>query len=74
MTLAAAFLAAALVVPSLPPPEHDDCEVVTNCVFDASRSDAKESSVRVELRSTSSRISLTDYELFSGCIARCDGF
>ena len=41
MTLVSAFLAAALVVPSLPPPEHDDCEVVTNCVFDVSRRDAK---------------------------------
>ena len=30
-----AALAAALVVPSMPPPEYDDCEVVTNCVFDA---------------------------------------
>ena len=49
MTLATAFLAAALVVPSLPPPEHDDCEVVTNCVFDASRNDAKVFSVRIEL-------------------------
>ena len=49
MTLASAFLVAALVVPSLPPPEHDDCEIVTNCVFDASRRDAKVFSVRIEL-------------------------
>ena len=49
MTLATAFFAAALVVPLLPPPEHDDCEVVTNCVFDASRRDAKVFSVRIEL-------------------------
>ena len=41
MTLATAFLATALFVPSMPPPEYDDCEVVTNCVFDASRGDAK---------------------------------
>ena len=41
MTLATTFLATALVVPSMPPPEYDDCEVVTNCVFDASRGDAK---------------------------------
>jgi len=31
MTFTTAFLAAALVVPSMPPPEYDDCEVVTNC-------------------------------------------
>ena len=30
MTLATTFLATALVVPSMPPPEYDDCEVVTN--------------------------------------------
>ena len=41
MTLATAFLAATLAVPSMPPPEYDDCEVITNCVFDASRDDAK---------------------------------
>ena len=41
MTLATTFLAATLVVPSMPPSEYDDCEVVTNCVFDASRGDAK---------------------------------
>jgi len=41
MTFTTAFLAAALVVPSIPPPEYDDCEVVTSCVFDASRKDAK---------------------------------
>ena len=29
MPLATTFLAAALVVPSMPPPEYDDCEVVT---------------------------------------------
>ena len=49
MTLATTFLAAALVVPSMPPPEYDDCEVVTNCVFDASRDDAKMFAVKIEL-------------------------
>ena len=52
MTLATTFLAAALIVPSMPPPEYDDCEVVTNCVFDASRNDAKEFSVQIELDAT----------------------
>ncbi len=47
MTLTTTFLAAALVMPSMPPPEYDDCEVVTNCVFDASRVDAKEFAVRI---------------------------
>jgi hypothetical protein len=28
MTLTTAFLATALFVPSMPPPEYDDCEVV----------------------------------------------
>ena len=41
MTLTTAFLATTLFVPAMPPPEYDDCEVVTNCVFDASRGDAK---------------------------------
>ena len=30
-------MSAALVMPSMPPPEYDDCEVVTNCMFDAGR-------------------------------------
>jgi len=46
MTLATTLLAAALVVPNMPPPDYDDCEVVTNCVFDASRCDAKVFSVK----------------------------
>lgn len=54
MTLATAFLAASLVVPSMPPPEYDDCEVVTNSVFDASRCDAKVFSVQIELDATPS--------------------
>jgi hypothetical protein len=54
MTLATTLLATALVVPSMPPPEYDDCEVVTNCVFDASRQDAKEFAVRIELDATPS--------------------
>ena len=49
MTFTTAFLAAALFVQTMPPPEYDDCEVVTNCVFDASRNDAKEFTVRIEL-------------------------
>ena len=52
MTLTTTFLAAALVVPSMPPPEYDDCEVVTNCVFEASRCDAKAFSVQIELDAT----------------------
>jgi hypothetical protein len=54
MTFTTVFLATALVVPSMPPPEYDDCEVVTNCVFDASRNDAKEFAVRIELDATPS--------------------
>ena len=54
MILATTFLAAALVVPSMPPPEFDDYEVITNCVFDASRQDAKEFAVRIELDATPS--------------------
>ena len=54
MTLATTFLAVALVVPPMSPPEYDDCEVVTNCVFDASRVDAKEFAVRIELEATPS--------------------
>ena len=54
MPLATTFLAAALVVPSMPPPVYDDCEVVTNCVFDSSRDDAKEFAVRIELDATPS--------------------
>ena len=54
MTLATTFLAAALFVPSMPPPEFDDCEVITNCVFDASRDDAKVFSIQIELDATSS--------------------
>ena len=33
VTVAIPILATALVVPTMPVPEHDDCEVVTNCVF-----------------------------------------
>ena len=54
MTLATTFLAAALFVPSMPPSEYADCEVVTNCVFDASRDDAKMFAVRIELDATPS--------------------
>ena len=54
MTFTTAFIAAALAVPSMPPPEYDDCEVVTNCVFDASRGDAKEFAVRIEIDATPS--------------------
>jgi hypothetical protein len=54
MTLSAAFLATALFVPSMPPPEYDDCEVVTNCVFDASRGDAKMFAVQIGLDATPS--------------------
>ena len=54
MSLVTTFLAAALAVPSMPPPEYDDCEVVTNCVFDASRRDAKVFSVQIELDATPS--------------------
>ena len=54
MTLTTTFLAAALVMPSMPPPEYDDCEVVTNCVFDTSRGDAKMFALKIELDATSS--------------------
>ena len=54
MTFTTVFLATALVVPSMPPPEYDDCEVVTNCVFDASRGDAKMFAVQIELDATPS--------------------
>ena len=54
MTLVTTLLAAALVMPSMPPPEYYDCEVVTNCVFGASRSDAKKFSVQIEFDATPS--------------------
>ena len=38
----------------MPPPEYDDCEVITNCVFDASRGDAKMFAVQIELDATPS--------------------
>ena len=46
MTLTTAFLAVSLVVPSMTPPDYGDCKVVTNCVFDASRRDARVFSVK----------------------------
>ena len=52
MTLATTLLAAALVVPNMPLPDYDDCEVVTNWVFDASRCDAKVFSVKIALDAT----------------------
>ena len=54
MTFTTVFLATALVVPSMPPPEYDDCEVITNCVLDASRGDAKMFAVQIELDATPS--------------------
>ena len=54
MTLVTTFLAASLFVPSMPPPEHDDCEVVTNCVFDASQGDAKMFAVKIGIDATPS--------------------
>ena len=54
MTLTTAFLAAALFVPSMQPPEYDDYEVVTNCVFDASRGDAKMFAVKIGIDATPS--------------------
>ena len=87
MTFTTAFIAAALVVPSMPQPEYDDCEVVTNCVFDASRNDAKEFAVRIELEATPSngvevvfgrdangdgRLSRTEAEMSVGyCCGEC---
>jgi len=35
-------------------PEYDDCEVVTNCVFDASRDDAKMFAVKIGIDATPS--------------------
>ena len=69
MTFATAFLAAALVVPSMPQPEYDDCEVVTNCVFDTFRNDAKEFAIRIELDATPSN----GVEVVFGCDADGDG-
>ncbi len=69
MPLATTFLAAALVVPSMPPPEFDDYEDITNCVFDASRQDAKEFAVRIELDATPSN----DVEVVFGRDADGDG-
>ena len=54
MTLATTLLATTLAVPLMPPPEYDDCEVITNCVFDASRGDAKMFALKIELDATSS--------------------
>ena len=69
MALVTTFLAAALVVSSMPPPEYDDCEVVTNCVFDASRHDAKVFSVQIGLDATCSN----GVEVVLGRDADCDG-
>ena len=54
MTLVTTFLVAALFVPNMPPPEYADCEVITNCVFDASRNDANVFSIQIELDATPS--------------------
>ena len=54
VTFTTAFIAAALAVPSMSPPEYGDCEVVTNCVFDTSRGDAKMFALKIELDATSS--------------------
>ena len=51
---ASMLVAAALVVPSMPAPEYDDCAVVTNCVFDASRRDGRIFSIHVEIDATPS--------------------
>ena len=70
MTLATTFLAVALVVPPMSPPEYDDCEIVTNCVFDASRGDAKMFAVQIELDATPSN----GVDVVFGCDADGDGF
>ena len=49
MTMVSMLVAAALAVPAMPAPEHDDCEVVTNCMFDASRRDGMVFSLRMAL-------------------------
>ena len=49
MSITIPLLAAVLVVPTMPEAEHDDCEVVTNCVFDASRQDGRMFSILMEL-------------------------
>ena len=49
LTVVIPLLAVALVVPTMPEAEHDDCEVVTNCVFDASRQDGRMFSILMEL-------------------------
>ena len=52
-SLPAAF-AAALAIPSLPTPEYDDAEVVTNVALTAMRADARIFAFRLELDATSS--------------------
>ena len=54
MILATTFLATTLVVPNMPQSEYDDCEVITNCVFDASRGDVKMFAVQIGLDATPS--------------------
>ena len=49
MSITIPLLAAALVVPTMPEAEHDDREVITNCVFDASRQDGRMFSILMEL-------------------------
>ena len=63
MITASMLVAAALVVSTMPAPEHDDCEVVTNCVFDASRQDGLGNSVE---RNTNSVIRLNGKAQSSG--------
>ena len=49
LLVSACVHAAALVVPDMPAAAFDDCEVVTNCVFDASRRDGRIFSIRMEI-------------------------
>ncbi len=69
MIVASMLVAAALVVSTMPAPEHDDCEVVTNCVFDASRQDGRMFSISMELDASPSN----GVEVVFGCDADGDG-
>ena len=71
MTLATTLLAAALVMPSMPPPEYDDCEVVTNCVFDTSRGDAKMFALKIEALRSYLAVTRTATASFRGRKRRC---
>ena len=67
--IASMLVAAVLVVSTMPTSEHDDCEVVTNCVFDASRQDGRMFSIRMALDASPSH----GVEVVFGCDTAGDG-